>query len=630
MRGLIHVSLFTTFIVVVGCGDTSSDTGGLGKGGAADSGTEDGGLNTDGGLTTCEQPPDAPINPAPHPEPVPAGTACTSDQDCEGVNGFCRPLEAGGAECAAFSDVGETCGGLPKPSERTECLPRFECDAPDVVTPGECICIPDCSADNGGTKECGSDGCGGSCGDCGDDQCLAQEICHEFAGDQCCNPIVVQSLPFEHKGFTFGAEDSIPVPGVQPKPDKIISFTPSEAGDYYVWGSCSSYAISTECSSNADPIFSHNCEILEDPLGFEEDYYTSLPMEAGQEYSFTEESYEIHTQPAPDDFFIRRIYGPVRTVVTDSGLSIDDIAVDNTHVYWIKGNELFRHAKDGTGAATLIMIGPDGDLSDLVLAGDSVYTLSKDNGLILKVAKTGGAPTGLAVGEITAESDLAASDQYLYWTQAEPQGNSCDPPPDPTSVIRRMTLAGGTAEDFVTMERGELTLTTNGNYLYWISRVGTNVTCSFKGGAKRRLHTGGAIESFITDRNLERITIAGDNIYIAHLLRFSPRPRYGWTRIKKSTLEVVHQYASEGGYLEGGEIVSDGTFLYRADVSFDQFSEGPAPAGSLMAIGENDFNDQGMALLPHTYHSQVAFDGSELYASFDGNIVALPRVQPSL
>ncbi len=40
------------------------------------------------------------------------------------------------------------------------------CEAKDVCTPWHKCCLPSCDYEDGGTRECGDDGCGGSCGTC--------------------------------------------------------------------------------------------------------------------------------------------------------------------------------------------------------------------------------------------------------------------------------------------------------------------------------------------------------------------------------------------------------------------------------------------------------------------------------
>lgn len=132
---------------------------------------------------------------------------CDSDEQCPGPGGICHPEEGECVECVADGDCGDgdvcddgVCQPIPPCLSDEDCLPGQKCDVliglclgctPSCIgkecgtdgcqgscgecQPGSscqqglCVCQPDCLG-----KSCGSDGCGGLCGDCGDaGQCVA-------------------------------------------------------------------------------------------------------------------------------------------------------------------------------------------------------------------------------------------------------------------------------------------------------------------------------------------------------------------------------------------------------------------------------------------------------------------------
>jgi hypothetical protein len=86
------------------------------------------------------------------------------------------------------------------PSQQCVCLTTADGESCQPVAGEECVCVPDCSG-----KDCGADGCGGSCGQCsgvnvvcqaghcgcagplcGDACCASYQVCTD--GLTCCNP----------------------------------------------------------------------------------------------------------------------------------------------------------------------------------------------------------------------------------------------------------------------------------------------------------------------------------------------------------------------------------------------------------------------------------------------------------
>jgi len=103
-------------------------------------------------------------------------------------------------------------------------------------------CVPDCA-----DKECGTDGCGGSCGECeGTLQCDDEGHCTELPGNSCLAPFPIESLPFStpSTASTEDATHELAVPydacpgetGVVGggSPEEVYAFTPTESGVYTV------------------------------------------------------------------------------------------------------------------------------------------------------------------------------------------------------------------------------------------------------------------------------------------------------------------------------------------------------------------------------------------------------------
>jgi len=84
------------------------------------------------------------------------GPGDMAPDDGPGELDTCQP-NCEGKECGS-DGCGGSCG---------ECLEdwNFEC------VEGVCVCVPDCSCPDGGTKWCGDDGCAGMCGECPEVPC---------------------------------------------------------------------------------------------------------------------------------------------------------------------------------------------------------------------------------------------------------------------------------------------------------------------------------------------------------------------------------------------------------------------------------------------------------------------------
>ena len=121
------------------------------------------------------------------------GGSCGTCEDlavCTGGQCVC-PFESCGDGCCVFGDVcfggqcctpqcqGKECGSNGCGGVCGQCPgTQYQCQS------GQCVCIPNCVG-----KECGSDGCTGSCGSCGSLEVCSNGICacqYQACGSNCC------------------------------------------------------------------------------------------------------------------------------------------------------------------------------------------------------------------------------------------------------------------------------------------------------------------------------------------------------------------------------------------------------------------------------------------------------------
>ena len=142
---------------------------------------------------------------APNTAPCDDGAVCTDGDVCGA--GWCHP--GGALDC----DDGNPCTGnacVPGAGCQTELLPDgtpcLDGGVEKICVLGACVCEPDCDG-----KECGDDGCGGTCGSCADDDaCTLDESCDagicvstplictddDPCTDEACDPIAGCVYPF--------------------------------------------------------------------------------------------------------------------------------------------------------------------------------------------------------------------------------------------------------------------------------------------------------------------------------------------------------------------------------------------------------------------------------------------------
>lgn len=137
------------------------------------------------------------------------------------------------------------------------------------------------------------------------------------------------------------------------------------------------------------------------------------------------------------------------TLVTGEG-PVSDIAVDQTHVYWLTGMTL-RRAPIAGGAATTIATG-QGSVRFLVLDGSTAY-FTADDGLF-SVPTSGGNPLMLAPG---SSAEIVQSATNIYWASAG-VGIQSKPKLGGVPVVLASNVDG-------------YGLTSDGSFLYWADVV---------------------------------------------------------------------------------------------------------------------------------------------------------------
>ena len=150
-------------------------------------------------------PPPAPPPLPPSPSPPPCVRSCPPGAECgsNGCDGFCGVCPASEPVCANFACVCTSAGTCPTPASNATCQVRaceagactirngpngqsgLNCTGPQrVCQGGTCVCVPNCTG-----KQCGTDGCDGSCGSCeGGESCSANGLCNcvaDCAGKEC-------------------------------------------------------------------------------------------------------------------------------------------------------------------------------------------------------------------------------------------------------------------------------------------------------------------------------------------------------------------------------------------------------------------------------------------------------------
>ncbi len=575
----------------------------------AATGVADAALPDDASVDSC-QPTPLPSN-GPEPSSVAPGTVCTGDDDCVTVGGFCRPLAIGGSECAAFQGIGGSCGGLTAPADQELCVEGLECESVDILTVGNCVCTPSCDG-----RSCGPDGCGGSCGSCENgDICISNasipnivnpvQACTNYEGNRCCNPIVVDTLPFKRTTH-FPSEDAFAFPGGS---DTIFQFTPTESGDYFIWGgryTCERRAVYESCDPASSPIamMEPSCETeisLDRPL--------LLSLEAGEDY------FPVVNSGVLD------VTGPVVTI-DDSNSVIAGLKTDATHIYWIVGNTIFRRAIDGSGVTAAVMASV-GEIFAFELEGDKVYAIDQGSGLLLEGLKTGGAPTVIASGQPLMRS-LTVSDQYVYWSTAPSADftGGCGVRFD--NSVRRILRSGGTIEDVAVGQAIVTDLASDDTHVYWTLRRHENFGPPPGGcpgpGIRRRSHAGGAIEPMAEEFNHISLIVTDTDIYASigsdegASTHFNFGVPYIWHRYDKATLELMHAFNDK---FYGIGAVHDGTNFYANAPSETRQND--------WALVQTSETGDDIQVAPTGGFGQLAVSDEFLIFSFLGETISIPK-----
>jgi hypothetical protein len=105
-----------------------------------------------------------------------ATSSCETDDDCA-QDTWCRPTQAGGSECIAFTPIGESCGGHVPAWSQTQCIPGSQCSGRALAWDGTGLCRTECkdSTQCGDALYCATDGLCHDTGTCDEDaDCSAE------------------------------------------------------------------------------------------------------------------------------------------------------------------------------------------------------------------------------------------------------------------------------------------------------------------------------------------------------------------------------------------------------------------------------------------------------------------------
>lgn len=168
-----------------------------------------------------------------------------------------------------------------------------------------------------------------------------------------------------------------------------------------------------------------------------------------------------------------RAGGPSRTLAKGQ-FSPKQIAVDASGVYWVCAGTSGNGYADGFVLGTKPAGGKPffnvdklltSNAHSILTDAENVYWLSdgevgKDNGALVKAAKSGGAPTVLAQGITFAAQDFAADVAAVYWVSTGKKGTS-------TGAVWRVAKSGGTPTAVVTNRSFPYSITVDEKWIYW-------------------------------------------------------------------------------------------------------------------------------------------------------------------
>ncbi len=162
-------------------------------------------------------------------------------------------------------------------------------------------CVADCA-----NKNCGGDGCGSSCGTCGEGLvCSEAGTCAEApVGDACNAPLVVKELPFTHSADTtdFGNDffyEEGDCPGVQygwgkGSNDVVYSFTPNKT-DLYEIAVEADFDTTIYIGTNCNDMAATCIEAADEPISGE---WISIWLTEGQTYFIVVDGYGNLSSPS--------------------------------------------------------------------------------------------------------------------------------------------------------------------------------------------------------------------------------------------------------------------------------------------------------------------------------------------
>lgn len=147
--------------------------------------------------------------------------------------------------------------------------------------------------------------------------------------------------------------------------------------------------------------------------------------------------------------------GTVGHEFANVGTDVDELRVDNTHVYWASpSGGAVRRALRTTGAEEDLASGQS-QPRDIELVGQYLYWVNQGDGTVRLVPKAGGPIKTLATGQVSPGS-VAASTTHVYWTTGD-------------GGIWRVPLTGVGALKIAQGQSSPTDVTLHNGYVCWVT-----------------------------------------------------------------------------------------------------------------------------------------------------------------
>jgi hypothetical protein len=192
--------------------------------------------------------------------------------------------------------------------------------------------------------------------------------------------------------------------------------------------------------------------------------------------------------------------GGVLTTLASNRESPGNVVLDSDNIYWIESTlTLLRMPLSGGSPATV----GSGSIEDIAVDDSNIYWPdgADVNGAIMSIPKGGGVPATVASGQLNPFG-VAIDDSYVYWTNLEGGNN-----------VMRVSKSGGTPSTLESGLGGALGIAVDSMHVYWVDQA--------NGGSLLYMPLdGGVVETIVSGQDPERngIAFALDtlNVYLAN------------------------------------------------------------------------------------------------------------------